>query len=160
MDPRAGGEVRVRERSCARTECSEGAQGSGRLGSVESRLSRGMGLAFGERAVALLAMVGRFAAMPRRRHRDLVLGRVQRRGPASQPAGQLRGVDGDGGHPDVPSSGRAQLRGVDGGGGRPDVLRGGDSCSGRRERVVMLGARCCVQTERGVGFLGTSKPAD
>jgi hypothetical protein len=40
------------------------------------------------------------------------------------------------------------------------VLRGGDGCSGRRERVVMLGARCCVQTERGVGFLGTSKPAD
>jgi hypothetical protein len=103
VDPRAGGEVRGRERSCARTECSEGAQGSGRLGSVESRLSRGMGLAFGERAVALLAMVGRFAAMPRRRHRDLVLGRVQRRGPTSQPAGQLRGVDGDGGHPDVPS---------------------------------------------------------
>ena len=55
MDPRAGGEVRVRERSCARTECSEGAQGSGRLGSVESRLSRGMGLAFGERAVPVPA---------------------------------------------------------------------------------------------------------
>ena len=55
MDPRAGGEVRGRERSCARTECSEGAQGSGRLGSVESRLSRGMGLAFGERAVPVPA---------------------------------------------------------------------------------------------------------
>ncbi len=53
--------------------------------------------------MALLAMVGWLEAMPLRRHRDQGLDRVQRRGPAGQTAGQLRGVDGDGGCPDVPT---------------------------------------------------------